>query len=618
MAYTSIHPITATVNKAIDYITSDKTKLIQSKDNDNEKNNYKSSRTGNVKNKTFNIERDENGYPVIYKTKITTLNCSAKDTDKAFKYIKDMHLKKRSQRIKNNGETNLAWHCIQSFDGVIDKDIANEIGKKLAEECFEEFQCVITTHTNTENTHNHIIFNAWEIGSGRKYNDCEETYRKIRTTSDRLCREYGLPVLEETEDFTLAKWKDENGKTHSFEPTKRKNSVRPMEYADANDYRNTSSYTNAESHKKNNREVIKSDIDELFTSVKSYEELLQKLRDIGYEIKAKKVNGDWREHVSFKAPLQEKYTRDYKLGEEYIREALTESIAERNRQEEVLAEQIGTLEEESEEKQEVNADAPRLLEDYETLGSVVNSIDENFRERKTINNRSYDYVERGEIEKVTINDLKTKYNEIQQTHKQSMIVVRDEQEPMLKNKRSQYLLDCINANLRTLKFVEEKDIKSFDDICTETSNLYDKWSVANTELNKINDFIQKASRAIDIIEKTDKMRVKIESQKENNDYRDFEMVGDEKQLKKYEEALLKMGFDSQKKQESFVESYNKFNFKYNQLTNSLKEIDMQIKEYDNCVKVLSRIDKERQQYASDIKEYSKMKRANQNRNHKDR
>lgn len=50
---------------------------------------------------------------------------------------------------------------IQSFEGNVDPRIANEIGVKLAKEMFPTFPVVVSTHTNTENTHNHIMICAW-------------------------------------------------------------------------------------------------------------------------------------------------------------------------------------------------------------------------------------------------------------------------------------------------------------------------------------------------------------------------------------------------------------------------------------------------------------------------
>ena len=92
----------------------------------------------------------------------------------------------------------VAFHMYQSFaEGEVDADTAHKIGVKLAEELFgDRFEALVGTHLNTAHFHNHIIINAVSWKDGLRYNDCNATYEKIREVSDRLCREYGLSVIE--------------------------------------------------------------------------------------------------------------------------------------------------------------------------------------------------------------------------------------------------------------------------------------------------------------------------------------------------------------------------------------------------------------------------------------
>ena len=98
---------------------------------------------------------------------------------------------------------------------------ANEIGRKLVDRIIPDFPCQISTHTNTEHTHNHIIFSAWDM-DGKKYNDNIKAKNLIRKVSDELCNEYGLHVLEDTKEMKLIKYKDADGNLHYYEPTDRK------------------------------------------------------------------------------------------------------------------------------------------------------------------------------------------------------------------------------------------------------------------------------------------------------------------------------------------------------------------------------------------------------------
>ena len=108
----------------------------------------------------------------------------------------------------------VAFHMYQSFaEGEVDAKTAHEIGVKLAEELFEDrFEAIVATHLNTAHFHNHIVLNAVSYKDGKKYNDCKATYRLIRETSDRLCREYGLSVIRRPKEKGLhyAEWKAEN------------------------------------------------------------------------------------------------------------------------------------------------------------------------------------------------------------------------------------------------------------------------------------------------------------------------------------------------------------------------------------------------------------------------
>ena len=96
-------------------------------------------------------------------------------------------------------DSNMAFHGYQSFvEGEVTPQVAHEIGIKLAEELWgDRFQIIVATHIDKKShIHNHFVLNSVSFVDGYRYNDCKATYRKMRETSDRLCREYGLSVLE--------------------------------------------------------------------------------------------------------------------------------------------------------------------------------------------------------------------------------------------------------------------------------------------------------------------------------------------------------------------------------------------------------------------------------------
>ena len=93
-----------------------------------------------------------------------------------------------------------AFHLIQSFaPGEVDFDTVHQVGIELADKLLEnKFSYVIATHIDKEHCHNHIIFCAVDNVEHKKYNDCKRTYRHIRNLSDGLCREHGLSVIVPT------------------------------------------------------------------------------------------------------------------------------------------------------------------------------------------------------------------------------------------------------------------------------------------------------------------------------------------------------------------------------------------------------------------------------------
>ena len=90
-----------------------------------------------------------------------------------------------------------AYHGYQSFKpGEVTPDVAHAIGIQLANELWgEDFPVIVATHIDKGHVHNHFCLSATGF-SGKRYHDCNATYKLMRDTSDRLCREYGLSVIE--------------------------------------------------------------------------------------------------------------------------------------------------------------------------------------------------------------------------------------------------------------------------------------------------------------------------------------------------------------------------------------------------------------------------------------
>lgn len=92
----------------------------------------------------------------------------------------------------------IAWHGYQSFKpGEVTPEQCHALGVELARQMWgDRFQVILTTHLDKEHLHNHFCINSVSFKDGSKYNFSKKELKRLRDTSDRLCREHGLSVVE--------------------------------------------------------------------------------------------------------------------------------------------------------------------------------------------------------------------------------------------------------------------------------------------------------------------------------------------------------------------------------------------------------------------------------------
>ena len=119
----------------------------------------------------------------------TGINCNLENAIKRFKE----DLSRRGEK-----DERVCYHGYQSFaENEVDAYTAHEIGKKLAERLWgDKYRVVVATHCNTGHYHNHFVICSQPMVKGPKFRNSHEDYRRMREESDRLCREYGLSVVE--------------------------------------------------------------------------------------------------------------------------------------------------------------------------------------------------------------------------------------------------------------------------------------------------------------------------------------------------------------------------------------------------------------------------------------
>lgn len=249
MAITKIHPIKATLNLAIDYITNE-------------------------------AKTDE-------KILVTTNNC----------FPATAHTQFLKTREDNNVKGNvLARHLIQSFlPNETTPEQAHQIGLDLCNKILkDEYEFVLTTHIDKGHIHNHIIFNNVNMVTGKCYQSNKKSYHKIRYQSDKLCKENNLIVIDEHYETYKKKYKTSGKSWYENEQFKKGTSWKSK---------------------------LQFDIDSTIKQSKDWDDFLDKMTNLGYEIKHGK-------HIAFKHKDKERFTRSKVIGIDYTEDRIKERIKE--------------------------------------------------------------------------------------------------------------------------------------------------------------------------------------------------------------------------------------------------------------------------------------------------
>lgn len=120
---------------------------------------------------------------------ITAINCKKEIA------LEQMILTKKQF---NKEDKYIAWHGYQSFKpDEVTPELCHEIGVKLAQQMWgDRFQVIVSTHLDKDHLHNHFCFNSVSFFDGKKYNYSKTEMQRLRDTSDIICKEYGLFVIE--------------------------------------------------------------------------------------------------------------------------------------------------------------------------------------------------------------------------------------------------------------------------------------------------------------------------------------------------------------------------------------------------------------------------------------
>lgn len=182
----------------------------------------------------------------------------------------------------------VAFHGYQSFaPGEVTPELAHEIGMNLAQELWgDRFEVIVATHLDKCHLHSHFVINSVSFRDGKRYNDCKATYSLIRHTSDRLCQEYGLSIIENPKP----------GKHRSYDAWQAEHDGKPTWWS-----------------------LIREDVDKAIRQSMTFTQFINHLRELGYEIKQGK-------YLAVRPEGKDRFVRLKTLGDDYTEVAITRRI----------------------------------------------------------------------------------------------------------------------------------------------------------------------------------------------------------------------------------------------------------------------------------------------------
>ncbi len=162
---------------------------------------------------------------------------------------------------------------------------------KLAKELWgDRFEVVVSTHLDKQHLHNHFVLNSVSFKDGKRYYDNNASYALMRKTSDRLCREHALSVIENPQ----------RGKSRHYAEWKAEREGKPTW-----------------------RGLIREDVDQAVAAAMTFTQFIAALRKEGYEVKT------GVKHMAVRPLGKERFVRLKTLGAKYSEEAIKQRILQK-------------------------------------------------------------------------------------------------------------------------------------------------------------------------------------------------------------------------------------------------------------------------------------------------
>ena len=217
---------------------------------------------------------------------VSAYQCNPQIADAEFLFSKRQYYAHTGRTQKNDV---IAYQVRQSFKpGEVTPEEANRIGYEFAQRFLKgKHAFIVATHVDRAHIHNHIIWNSTALDCQRKFKDFFHSSMAVHKLSDIICLEHGLSIIEAP--------KRVSGDSYDKWLGSKK---RPSQ-----------------------RDLIRFAIDDaLAQKPKSFDDLLQLLREAGYEIKPRGKD------ISIRGKNGKGFIRLSSLKAPYTKELLTASI----------------------------------------------------------------------------------------------------------------------------------------------------------------------------------------------------------------------------------------------------------------------------------------------------
>ncbi|WP_439876983.1 relaxase/mobilization nuclease domain-containing protein (plasmid) [Bacillus mycoides] len=213
---------------------------------------------------------------------VTSYECSIETIDRDFKSVL-VDYNEMNKSDKNMS----ARMIIQSFDSDdnLTPEQVHQYGLEFADNYLRgNHQYTVITHTETDNLHNHIIFNDIDFNKLKMFDSKRvNTLERLREENDKISEKYGLSIIEE----------GRKGR---------------KKYLAFNEYV-------ARSKKKSFKGNLEETIDKSISRSNSFDEFLGLMQREGYEHKQGK-------YLSFKNPESGKFMRTKTMGFNYLESSI--------------------------------------------------------------------------------------------------------------------------------------------------------------------------------------------------------------------------------------------------------------------------------------------------------